>query len=122
MSELIQANGQTAIRKQFLATVSAAALIAYVSATSVASAQDNDRPTVWIELGGQMETLQGITSPNVAPFMFTPADPYPAGTLIDNQRPPHNAFGFEGKVSFLPENSDWVFSAAARYSRGNLNR
>jgi hypothetical protein len=88
----------------------------------VASAQDGDHPTVWIELGGQMETLQGITNANVAPFMSIPAGPYPAGTLVDNQRPPRHAFGFEGKFDVQPQGSDWVFSAGIRYGRATLNR
>lgn len=123
MSELIQANtNRTAIRGQFLATASAAVLVAYVASASVACASDDGRPTVWIELGGQMEGIGGETSPNVAPFMSIPAGPYDPETLVTNQRPPRHAFGLEGKLSFQPEGSDWIFSVGVLYGRSNLNR
>ncbi len=60
MSELIQKNDNRAtIRWKLLTGASALALTAYVSSTGVASAEDSDRPLIWIELGGQMEQVSG---------------------------------------------------------------
>ena len=57
---------------QLLATVSTLALFAAVcgAGKSMAAGQDADRPTVWIELGGQLEQLSGgqeLFSPSFAP-------------------------------------------------------
>ena len=60
MSELINARDNRAtIRWKLLTSASALALTAYVSCGSVARAEDTDRPTIWIELGGQMESVTG---------------------------------------------------------------
>lgn len=123
MSELIQAR-QTDIRKKLLVSVSSLALAAYIGAGDAAQAEDAGRPTVWIELGGQMESLQGTSSPFIAPFMTvspTPA-PYQGDALIADQHAPSHAFGLDGKVVFQPENSDWKFSLGVRYGRSNTNR
>ncbi len=123
MSELIQTRGDHRLfRKELLATVSTLALIAHVSGASVANAQDADHPTVWIELGGQMETMQGTSTPFTAPFMSLPAGPYDPASLVDFQRPPRFAVGFEGKAVFQPQGSDWIFSAGIRYGRSHTKR
>jgi hypothetical protein len=133
MSELIRTNDNRAtIRWKLLTGASALALTAYISSANLAKAEDADRPTVWIELGGQMEMMQGLSSPFTAPFMsFIPtpnpvvvpaAQPYPSGIFVDNQRPARFAFGLEGKIAFQPENSDWIFSAGIRYGRSHANR
>ena len=125
MSELIEARrGETFIRNKLLNTVSALALAGYVSLVP-ASAEDTDRPTVWIELGGQMEAMQGTSSPFIAPFMTaispTPG-PYGNDIFLRNQRPALLAFGLEGKAIFQPQGSDWVFSAGLRYGRSQTDR
>jgi hypothetical protein len=123
MSELIQSSSNGILfRNRYLATASALALMAYVSSASASSAQGDDRTTVWIELGGQMEQMQEVSSPFTAPFMSTPAGPYDPASLISNQRPPRLGFGLEGSLSLQPQGSDWVFTASVRYSRSHLNR
>lgn len=110
------------IRWQLLATVSALALM--TSAADAARAAGDDHPTVWIELGGQMETMQSTSDPFVAPFMTrspTPA-PYEGDALIENQHAPRHSFGFEGKFVLQPQESDWSFSAGLLYGRSNANR
>ena len=125
MSELIQANANRAtIRRHFLTTASAAALTAYVAAAMPARAEDADRPTVWIELGGQLEMLQGTSGPFVAPFMTltpTPA-PYNEAPPIASQQPKNTAWGLEGSLDFQPKDSDWTFSAGIRYGRSRTKR
>lgn len=126
MSELIQKQDSRAdIRFKLLTGASVPALIAYVVSSSVALAEDTDRPTIWVELGGQMEQMQGLSSPFTAPFMtaITPVPgPYSGNIFGKGQKPPHFAFGLEGKVAFQPENSDWVISAGVRYGRSHANR
>jgi len=122
MSELIQKNDNRAtIRWKLLTSASALALTAYVSA---ARAEDASRPTIWIELGGQVEQIEGAGSPFTAPFMsVTPTPPpYKGISFPDIQHPARLAFGEEGKITFQPEDSDWVFSAGIRYGRSHKNR
>jgi len=124
MSELIQLQNNIAVRKQFLATVSALALTAYIASTDTARSEDTNRPTVWLELGGQMETMQGAGTDMTAPFMFklpTPG-PYDPDPFIEPQEMAQNAFGLEGKIVVTPEGSDWNFTAAVRYGRANKVR
>jgi hypothetical protein len=136
MSELINiSENRTAIRKQLLVTTSALALAACVVASDVARAADTPRPTFWLELGGQMDYLQGIGRSFVAPFMslapvsspdgadyVAQPDAYDPGLFAQNQRAVRRAFGLEGKVLFQPEASDWTFSAAIRYGRANTHQ
>ncbi|HVP86426.1 MAG TPA: hypothetical protein VMS78_17025 [Rhizomicrobium sp.] len=124
MSELINGCGRTAFRGQFLATASALALAACIAATDTAKAEDTDRPTVWIELGGQMEMSQGMTSPFTAPFMSITPTPevYQGVSFTDSQKSARFTIGGEGKITIQPEDSDWKFSAAIRYGRSNATR
>jgi hypothetical protein len=68
--------------------------------------------------------MQGTSTPFVAPFMnVTPIPiPYQEDTLVGVQSPAHNSFGIEGKLSFQPEESDWIFSAGIRYGRAHTKR
>ncbi|HVP85179.1 MAG TPA: hypothetical protein VMS78_10690 [Rhizomicrobium sp.] len=122
MSELINISANRIfIRKQLLATASAAVLLAYVSAGDAAQAGE-DRPTVWLELGGQMESVEGSTGPFTAPFMVLPSDAYDREKLITDQRGAPHAVGFEGKAVVQSQDSDWSFSAAIRYGRSHADR
>jgi hypothetical protein len=111
MSELIQAR-DTNIRKNLLAATSALALVGYVAA---AKADDSDRPTVWIELGGQLSRIQNsqeIFAPalmDVRPPIFDPSQKF--------EKPPLYSIDEEGKISIQSKGSDWFVSAAVRYGR-----
>ena len=123
MSELIQHNDNRAtIRWKLLTGVSALALTAYVSSANFAKAEDADRPIVWIDLGGQMEQMQGVTGSFTAPFMSVTPTPAPYRGNIFDQSAPRFSFGEDGKISFQPEDSDWIFSAGIRYGRSHSNR
>src|SRR6185437_16867551 len=104
MSELVQTRNCTTIRNQILASASALALVAYIAASDAAKAEDT-RPTVWIELGGQMEQLQGVSTPFTPPFMTaispTPS-PYANNIFLDTQRSARFAFGLDGGGTFQP--------------------
>ena len=125
MSELIEkSDNRATIRWKLLTGVSALALTACVSSITPTKAADTDRPTLWIELGGQMEIVQGLTAPFTAPFMSTaPArDFYKNSFFDDYQRPARFAFGSDGKITFQPEDSPWIFSAGIRYGRSHTKR
>jgi iron complex outermembrane recepter protein len=116
-------NTRPTTRWQLLSTVSALALLAsaYGAGEAEAAGNDSDRPLIWIELGGQLE---GLSSPQEAfdpPFMasITQANLLSA---MDVQRPPAYALGEDGKISFQPEDSNWVFSASVRYGRSSASR
>ena len=125
MSELINTNDNHAtIHWKLLTGASALALTAYVVTSGAAMADDADHGQLWIEFGGQMELLQGFSAPVIAPFMtVTPTpDIYKGFPFADSQRAPRFAFGEEGKISWQPENSDWIFSAGIRYGRSHANK
>jgi hypothetical protein len=147
MSELLNTQaGRTDARLQLLATVSSLALLAAGTTIENARAQDTDRPTVWIEVGGQFEHMNGPQDRWTAPFENIsgppPLDPFPlpqpgvrflggppvlvpftapynASPAFDTQNLPPYSFGGEGKITFAPSGTDWVFSASARFGRSN---
>jgi hypothetical protein len=124
MSELITPRA-TNFHWQLLTTVSALALFTIVGARDASAADDDTaHPTVWVELGGQLERISGqgkIFSPHfVTKFADSPA--FSAGSPIVQQRLPRYSKGLEGKISFTPKDSDWVFSAALLYGRANGDR
>jgi len=125
MSELMNDGARAAgIRLQLLSTVSSAVVLVSLAACSQAIADDNARPTVWIELGGQLERMSGLGDAYEAPYMLvspTP-EPYIKGSPIEAQRPSRYSFGGEGKLSFQPEGSDWSLSANVRYGRSRNYR
>ena len=75
MSELINSKSQN-IRWHLLVSASAAALLAATYAAGTAEAADNDvdRPTVWIELGGQLQELAGSPEILSPPFFALASD------------------------------------------------
>jgi len=115
-------NTPPTIRWQLLSTVSAFALLASTYAAGAAG-NDADRPLIWIELGGQMENVSGLGDAFAPAFLA--ANPTSSVLLsptpLQAQKPPSFSFGEEGKISFQPEDSDWVFSAGLRIGRsGNF--
>ncbi len=111
-------------RWQLLATTSAFALAATLATQDASAAdRDADHPTVWIELGGQLESLSENQERFVPPFILATPRPAPETTSpLGVEGAPGHSFGGEGKITIQPENSDWVFSAALRYGRSNANR
>ena len=106
------------IRWQLLVTVSTAALLASAYG---AEAADSDRPLIWIELGGQLERLSDAQEAFDPPFM--PSVTIPAQlSALNIQQPPAYALSENGKISFQPEGTNWVFSVAVQYGRTSANR
>lgn len=118
MSELNTTGPHADIRVRLLATASALSLLAAVA--SQAKAEDSDRSTVWIELGGQLERIGTISDVFAPDFVLLhEAAPYNKVSPLTAQRPPRYGFGGEGKIAFTPRGTDWTFSAAVRFGRSN---
>lgn len=123
MSELINTHDDRAtIRWKLLTGVSALALTAYVSSSSIARAEDVGQPQIWSELGGQLSQLEdgqetfspGFPNSPARPSMFSPSQPF--------ERPPRTSIDEFGNISFQPEGSNWLFSASVRYGRSASDR
>lgn len=121
MSELIQKHDNRAtIRWKLLTGASALALTAYVSSAVIAKADDASRPTLWIELGGQLDRLQDGQEIYAPPFVaLTPA---PFSPPQKAERPPLYGLDESAKISFQPDNSDWIFSASIHYGRAGSRK
>jgi len=122
MSELINTqNHNKDLRWHLLITVSSLALIAAVEPQG---ARASDHPSVWIELGGQLERIDGREDPDLPPFMAGPATtgPFSIASPYDAQKPSIYSYGTEGKIDFQPNGTPWHFSAAIRYGRSNNNK
>jgi hypothetical protein len=119
MSELMNPRAaRSNIRPNLLSTASFAVIMMSVLTASEVLAGDEERPTVWIELGGQLERVDGGQQAFAPPFVAQ-LDPDVFTSPATIQRPPRYAVGWNGKLSFQPEDSSWVFSAAVRYGRSN---
>jgi hypothetical protein len=118
MSELLNANGGRDFRWRLLSTASAIALIA---SGAYAADGDGDHPTIWIELGGQLERTSSTESV-FAPAFFADAPPNILAPLVNSQRSPSSSIGEEGQISFEPQGSDWTISISARYGRASAAR
>ena len=112
-------NNQINIRHQLLAAASMLPLLAMTSIPAVA--EDAERPTVWIEVGSQLERATGGDNTFVAPFFQEL--PSPLNTLPEKfiNSSPLNV-GPEGKISIQPKDTDWIFSASVRYGRSQGRR
>jgi hypothetical protein len=120
MSELIQKNENRDFRWHLLAGASALVLLGYVAATSAANAEDADRPTVWIELGGQLNRLQTGQEPYAPPF--TALIPPDLALPHQVQKPTQYGFDENAALTFEPQGSDWSFSASLRYGRSSSSK
>ena len=116
MSELITTQPHANIRLNLLASASALSLLTAVA--SQAKAEDTEHPTVWIELGGQLERIEANQKTFAPDFTGQfESDGFLSPGQVE--RTPRYANGIEGKISIDPEDSSWVFSAAIRYGRSN---
>lgn len=122
MSELINTNdNRSTIRWKLLTSASVLALAGNLLSANLANAEDSDPPLIWIELGGQMENISGQGGSFAPAFLAAnPNSPVlnPV-TPLQAQRPPKFSFGEEGKITFQPTASNWLFSAAVRIGRSS---
>jgi len=114
MSETTTLHRHNPIRHHLLATASAAALLTSVILAQTADAAEDGQPTAWIELGGGFDQMDSgdarWTPPNLTPPQSNPP-PSPFGKM------PAVGLDEDLKVSFSPDDSDWIFSASIRYGR-----
>ncbi|HVU19474.1 MAG TPA: hypothetical protein VHE09_02010 [Rhizomicrobium sp.] len=123
MSELICQKHCGGFRGRLFGNVSALALLGYVSisAHAMASSDDVERPTVWVELGTQLERVD--TAQTIfAPDFFDLASDNDRNAMSIGQRPSRYGVGGEANILFEPAGSDWIYSAAVRYGRSNSAR
>jgi iron complex outermembrane recepter protein len=125
MSEFTNAReNRTSFRWQLLATASAIALIGAAFGASEAKAADgdNERPTLWIEPGGQLSSLNDGREVFAPAFPNSPPRPSIFSSPQKFEHPPHSSIDETGRLSFQPEGSDWVLSASVRYGRSGSNK
>lgn len=121
MSELIQqSQSASSVRRKLLTGASVLVLTAYTAASGIAAAQDQDRSTVWIELGGQMSKLGASSEPYLPDF--TSARPSNFSSSQKFEKSPLYTIEEFGKLSLKPGGSNWVLSAAVRYGRSSVHR
>ena len=120
MSELIQKNENGDFRWHLLAGASALALIGYTAAIQAVRAEDSDRPTVWIELGGQLSRWENSQEPYAPPFAALTPSNIPSPQTF--QKPPREGVDENASFKVQPDDSDWSFSASIRYGRSGNSR
>ncbi len=123
MSELINTqNTERGFRWHLLTTVSALALLTSIAMRGAKAAdEDADRPTLWIELGGQFEHVGGQGEPFAPDFLnvYSNSSVLQKVTPLQAQNPLPFSFAEDGKISFQPEGGDWVFSVTANFGRSS---
>lgn len=85
---------------------------------------DSGPPTIWIELGGQLERVEKNGEEFSPAFVArNPNSPaFQPMSMSGAQRAPRYSAGLEGKITFEPAASSWLFTAAVRYGRSNGSR
>ena len=106
-------------RLRLLAGVSAAALTIYTIGSALADGEAS-RPTVWIELGAQLEQMKDEEQPFAPAFVANVPSDFVSPLVV--QKPLEYSFGEEGSVSFQPAGSDLLLSASVRFGRSNGQR
>ncbi len=124
MSELMHTQcAERNFRWQLLTTVSAFSLLAgvYGATETRAADEDADRPTVWLELGGQMDHVSGQGGAFAPAFLVAnqASSVLQSPTPLRAQKPATFSLGEEGKITLQPESSGWIFSASARFGRSS---
>lgn len=121
MSELTYIASKPSLRHSLLLTVSAATLLSLVYTQTAIAEEDADRPTVWIELGGQLDRVGGQVQPYV-PHFIALGEQHGLLPIADLQKSPHYGVGEHGSVSFQPEGSSWSFKASIQYGRSSSSK
>lgn len=124
MSELIQSGLNRKVFKwQLLASASVIVLLGAVGPQQETMAEEEDRPTVWVELGGQLQHLD-TAEQRFAPA-FVLAEPRPGPETISPlslTHAPRYSYGGQANIAIAPEGSDWRFSASILYGRANSKK
>ncbi len=123
MSELKNIEIAGNCRPMLLATASMVALLAAIPVAARAGQSETAGPTVWVELGGQFERSNILGDKLDPAFLqnFADSPVIASGAPFDAQNS-RFSYGGEGKISFEPNGSDWIFSASLRYGRASSRR
>ena len=74
-------------------------------------------------MGGQLERMDDGEQRFAPPFILATPRPSPETiSPLNVERPLRYSYGGEGKISFEPEDTDWVFSASILYGRSNSDK
>jgi hypothetical protein len=111
MSESFNTRKRNIIHRQLLATASAVALLGI----GTVEARADDHPLVWIEANGQFAQSENGEDAFAPPFLS--ASPFDAISHLGLEKGPHTVWNEGAKLSFLPPDSDWVFSASIQYGK-----
>jgi hypothetical protein len=117
VSELTDNSGKKRFVRHLWATASSVALLVLQGTPQAEAARGDDDPTVWIELGGQLERVDG----GYQRFMPGFADQLTQAGLISPaiaQTPARYGQGAEGKF-LLQTKSGWAVSVSLKYGRAN---
>jgi hypothetical protein len=99
--------------------VSFGALLLAASVIPVKAEENANEPTMWIELGGQLERAD-VGIERFAPDFLSQIDASTFSSPIVMEGAPRYAVGAQGKLTF--ELHGWNFSASVRYGRSNKKR
>lgn len=123
MSELINEHcTNRAFHWQLLNSVSALAILALLYSENGAIASADAKPTVWIELGGQLEEVSNAQEMFAPPFILrTPRPPAEEISPAGSEHAPRSSKGGEASILISPGELGWSVSAAIRYGRSNNN-
>lgn len=92
----------------------------YVAVMPPAEAGDGDRPTVWVELGGQLSRLENGQEAYGPSFVaLTPSNLI---SPLKAERAARYGFDESAALAIQPVGSDWTFSASIRYGRSGNNK
>ena len=83
--------------------------------TGLFSDAGNGKPVLWIDLGGQLSSLDAGHQAFAPPFLANiPAN---LGAPLSLERPPLYTVDENATVTFQPQGSDWIVSASITYGR-----
>jgi iron complex outermembrane receptor protein len=86
--------------------------------TGLFSDTDNGKPSLWVTLGGQLSALEDAQQ---LALPFVPD--YGGGkSPLEAEEPPRFGFDEDAKISFQPDESDWVFSGSIQFGRASADR
>ena len=84
---------------------------------SLFSGGEGKKPEVWLTLGGNFAQLQDSWQKFSPDFASTMPEGLP--NPVTQEKAPSAAFDWEGKLTYQPEDSDWVLKAGIRYGRSS---
>src|SRR6185437_6261839 len=94
---------------------------AFSMAIAPAYASDDRAPTVWIELGGQLQRIDGGEE-RYDPSFSSAIASQDYTSPLSVERPGRYANGGQLSATLIPHQSTWSFSASLQYGRSNASK